>query len=91
MKARLRFRSKSREDSSDSLSIQMESSWGGMNIEIINSLFISRKKIEDDTTISSVNQAEESQSLSDILPVRISGTMKDSVSSILMETWSKIL
>jgi hypothetical protein len=60
----------------------MEYSWDGMNIETINSLYIFPKKIVDVTTISSVNQDEVSQYLSDILLDKISGQVLVSESSI---------
>ena len=90
MKEKYLFRSMNNVNSKDFHFIKMEYLWDGMNIAIIKHRIISRKKIVDDTTISSVNLDEESQSSSAISHVRISGTENDSVSSIHTEISSKI-
>lgn len=57
----------------------------GMSTEIKKLLYISTKKTEVVITISSVNHEEVNQSSSVISHARISGLVKVSVSSILME------
>jgi hypothetical protein len=53
---------------------------GGMNIEIKKLLSILIEKTEEDISISSENQVEVNQYISDILPDKTCGTVMESAS-----------